>query len=216
MAPGNGFKWWNAGLNLYELRDTVNAQHPNEGEVLTFLGNKWQPQPASTALRTLSDVFMPYPPTFNDLVIYNGSRWIAKNLNSLDLVRNMQDLVDVSYPSVNLGDVITWNGTNWTASPVPTSTGGVTKMDDLSDVTTIFYPPSVNDVLTWDGSTWRPQATQAVDDGFNVSKLDDLDDVTMGYLPQFNDVLTYNGFTWTNIPLPTIAGPQGDPGPAGR
>jgi hypothetical protein len=58
------------------------------------------------------------------------------------------------------GDVLTWVNANGRAEFTPAGGGGVTSIDDLSDVDTATVSPTLGDSLLWDGTNWVTNLTQ--------------------------------------------------------
>lgn len=67
----------------------------------------------------------------------------------------LDDLADVNTSSPSVGDVLTFDGTEWVAE-APTGGGGSSTLSALNDVD--LYLPSAGDVLTFDGYLWTNQA----------------------------------------------------------
>jgi hypothetical protein len=87
------------------------------------------------------------------------------------------------------GITVTQNADNITI----TASGGVTYLNDLSDVDDLY--PNTNDVLTWDGSKWTALAPTGGGGGGGASYLNDLVDVLEPY-PNRGDHLTWDGYNW--------------------
>ncbi len=98
---------------------------------------------------------------------------------------NIGDLADVNISSPTLGDHLEFDGSNWIAA-VPS--GGVSELDDLSDVDTATNVSATEDVLVFNGTNWVPQ-----DEIKNIT----LDNCYFGILrsnqPTHNKVFVYSG-----------------------
>ena len=99
----------------------------------------------------------------------------------------LDDLSDVVITSSDLGpgDVLTYDGVNWSASSI----AGISSLDNLSDV--VIENPVSGSVLKYDGVNW----SVGVDDS-GVSFLDDLSDVVIE-TPVSGSVLKYDGVNWS-------------------
>lgn len=64
----------------------------------------------------------------------------------------LNDISDVDTSGVGIGQVIAWDGTNWT----PASVSGAGPIGGLSDVDTTTAAPTLNDFLIWDSTNWIP------------------------------------------------------------
>lgn len=91
----------------------------------------------------------------------------------------LDDLVDVTITAPSSGDMVTFNGVDWTNVPSDKS------LDDLTDVT--LTPSSQGEALVYNGADW-------VNAELN---LNDLGDVTLGTLSS-GQVLRYDGAAWAN------------------
>ena len=81
----------------------------------------------------------------NDLIQWNGSAWVNRNLAAAGIAAASHthveaDITDLQAYLLNINSE---------------------SIDDLSDVDTTSSAPSVNDVLAWDGANWIPSATAA-------------------------------------------------------
>lgn len=105
----------------------------------------------------------------------------------------LDDLSDVVITSSDLGpgDVLKYDGVNWSASSVES----ISSLDDLLDV--IIEDPVPGSILKYDGFHW----TVGEDTGGETT-LDDLSNVAIGDLDP-GDVLTYDGVNWTANSIPT-------------
>lgn len=124
------------------------------------------------------------------------------------------------------GDIVVYNGTDWTY--IPGSPGAVTSvfgrlgavvategdydLDQLGDVDLTSTPPVNNDVLQYNGSEWVPAAPTtapvtsvfgrtgaitAAEGDYDLDELGDVDLTTTA--PVTNDVLQYNGSAWVPV-----------------
>lgn len=113
----------------------------------------------------------------NDLVLYLGSTWraLANNTNSAPSESNtnwtylakggtnttggaseLDELTDVILTSVQVGDIIQYNGTEWVNVGDPGS--AISMLDDLEDVVTLT--PATGEALVFDGTNWVNSAFQ--------------------------------------------------------
>lgn len=129
---------------LSDLSD-VNISNLANNEVLKYDGSEWingiGGSGGASALDDLDDVTFSFPIVANQTLLYNGSEWVNQTLN-------LNSLGGVSTGTPSLNQVLTFNGTYWTASdPVITST-----LEDLTNVS--INNVSDNQVLTYSGGTW--------------------------------------------------------------
>lgn len=66
----------------------------------------------------------------NSLYFRSNSTWIAAGAGGSSSVQYLDDLADVLTASLNVGDALKWDGTNWVNGQV----SGVAALDDLTDV----------------------------------------------------------------------------------
>jgi hypothetical protein len=99
----------------------------------------------------------------------------------------LNQLTDVAYSTfdIQIGDTLTWNGTQWVPDTDSTARG----LNDLFDVT---YDSSiqVGDTLTWNGYEFVP------DTDSTARGLNDLFDVAYDSSVAVGDVLKWNGYEW--------------------
>ena len=116
------------GYELDELHD-VSISSPNIGDVLTYNGSLWTS--ASVAVGGASVTASTTPPAGPDegdlwldsanvdLYVRYSDTWVQ--LTGEDpVVEDLNDLADVTVPSPNTGDVLTYDGTYWTSASVST------------------------------------------------------------------------------------------------
>ena len=100
---------------------------------------------------------------------------------------SLNQLTDVSYSAfdIQIGDTLTWNGTQWVPDTDSTARG----LNDLFDVA---YDSSiqVGDTLTWNGYEFVP------DTDSTARGLNDLFDVAYDSSVAVGDVLKWNGYEW--------------------
>ena len=96
----------------------------------------------------------------------------------------LNDLSDVIIETLNDGDVLTYDGVNWSADSI----GNIISLDDLSGV--VIETVNAGDVLTYDGVNWTADSVES------VSSLDDLSDVVIENAVS-GSILKYDGVNWT-------------------
>ena len=96
----------------------------------------------------------------------------------------LNDLSDVIIETLNDGDVLTYDGVNWSADSI----GNIISLDDLSGV--VIETVNAGDVLTYDGVNWTADSVEG------VSSLDDLSDVVIENAVS-GSILKYDGVNWT-------------------
>jgi len=98
------------------------------------------------------------------------------------------------------GQVLTWNGSEWTNLFVPQVTsvsggGGAVKLDELTDVDA--PAPSDGDVISYNSSSGLWETTAAPPADISGNSVDDLNDVdTSTVAPALNQALVWNGSNW--------------------
>ena len=137
------------------------ANAPSDGQVLKWVqsASEWQPSNDLTAggggatnFTDLNDT----PSSFSNA----DNKWIRvrSGQNTLEFIDgNLQDLNDVVYtgnPPLPSGDVLAWNGSNWTNTTLSIPSN----VSDLSDVSNAS--PGDGEALLWDAgnSLWVPGA----------------------------------------------------------
>ena len=142
--------WENITIYLSTLADTKGT--PTEGKFLQYTGGFWQPVDLDIELNDLSDVDTSNEDTFK-ILRYDGTNWIAdnvpmvgstgisvlyvNNIATLSLDANLADLNDVAALSPSSGQVLTWSGSEWQPSPLPSPPPTVTDIGDLDDVASV-------------------------------------------------------------------------------
>jgi hypothetical protein len=189
------------------IHNDVESVNPTIGEILTWDGVNW--------------VNMPPPPEITpeqvaDILSNNGKVSADGSINTHN---------DVQTSTPVIGQVLTWNGTNWINLPSPegistqqtadilSNNGKVSASGSInthSDVQTTV--PSIGQVLTWDGINWRnipaPEgisAQQTADILSNNAKVSASGSVNIHndvqyVTPAQGDLLTWNGTNWINLP----------------
>ena len=116
----------------------------------------------------------------------------ANKSGSTDLSKSkLGDIGDVK-GTFYKGQVLKWDGTNWSAAndSIGTGTGtgggGVSALNDLTDVKAY---PKKSQILKWNGSKWV-----AGNDSLGATQLNELSDVSAS--PKKGQVLKYNGTLW--------------------
>lgn len=132
--------------------------------------------------------------TLGQYLQFDGSEWVpATQVTTLSL----DDLSNVSVPSPNDAEVLTWSqaGGEWISSPVVGGGGGANNLGELLDVT--LTTPANLEALVYNGSIWENQPI--------VRGLDDLSDVELASAGN-GDFLFYDGTKWEDrafsAPLP--------------
>jgi len=156
--------------SIEDLGDVLSFVAPQIGDLLTWNGLAWEPQPGFSG------------DTINASVLSNDSTILVDvDEGKLYLTANvLGDLGDIDLTGLQNGYVLKWNGTAWAAQPDLLNTGGTITADilgvngdilvnssgnnlnlsnntlqDLNDVLS-FVTPQIGDVLTWNGSSWIP------------------------------------------------------------
>ena len=158
--------WENITIYLSTLADTKGT--PAEGKFLQYTGGFWQPVDLDIELNDLSDVDTSNEATFK-ILRYDGTNWIAdnvpmvgstgisvlfvNNIATISLDANLADLNNVAALTPSSGQVLTWSGSEWQPSPLPSPPPTVTELNDLDDVT--ITTPAANQILRYSGSVWQ-------------------------------------------------------------
>lgn len=103
---------------------------------------------------------------------------------------------DVQISTIQDGDILQWNGTEFVNTPLLVTTD----IQSLTDVSVSNL--QTNDVLVWDGSYFVNQPAPQ-----SVSQTGDLSDVDETVTPTNGDVLTYNSATGKYEPAPVDSTP---------
>ena len=161
--------------SLSDLTNVVSTA-ATTGQVLKWNGTAWAPgsdnASASTAMNDITDTNISSPQD-NDILYYDNanSQWknqpLTSHVNFYDTTdfttdfasKSITNLGDVNTNGVQTGQYLEWNGTAFVPA-TPSSGGGASAINDLSDVDTTTSAPSNGDVLTWSASDseWAPQA----------------------------------------------------------
>ena len=162
-----------SALNDVTLSDAV------DGDVLKYnaTDNRWENKPSIQALKELSDV---------DSGLAEGKILIGKSGGLRFEYTNfmIESLIDTNTENKEVGDALTWTGTEWEANKNKIESINELDAFDVSD------SPS-NKFMYHDGTNW-------VDKSFDfVDKMDDLSDVGLAN-EVAGQVLSYNGTQWVN------------------
>ena len=161
--------------SLSDLTNVVSTA-ATTGQVLKWNGTAWAPgsdnASASTAMNDITDTNISSPQD-NDILYYDNanSQWknqpLTSHVNFYDTTdfttdfasKSITNLGDVNTNGISTGQYLEWNGTAFVPA-TPSSGGGASAINDLSDVDTNTSTPSNGDVLTWStsNSEWAPQA----------------------------------------------------------
>jgi len=161
--------------SLSDLTNVVSTA-ATTGQVLKWNGTAWAPgsdnASASTAMNDITDTNISSPQD-NDILYYDNanSQWknqpLTSHVNFYDTTdfttdfasKSITNLGDVNTNGISTGQYLEWNGTAFVPA-TPSSGGGASAINDLSDVDTNTSTPSNGDVLTWSASNseWAPQA----------------------------------------------------------
>lgn len=163
---------------LNDLTD-VNTTGVISGNALVYDGTEWKPASVGTLTggtnlgssgARVFDVVASNNLSFRRLIAGTNVT-IVENTNDITISATassgsstLAGLTDVSIGSATNGQVLTFNGTNWTATTV--SSGGPIALDDITDV--IITTPSNNQVLTYNGSNWVNTNNNNVTSGANL------------------------------------------------
>lgn len=128
-------------IKVGDLANVVGGSTATNGQVLKFdqAQNAWIPgSGGGGAIRALSDVQIFYEPAENDILQYNGYKWINKPISQLGVSQALANLTDTVffYPPA-YGHLLYFNGNNWT-SGTPAQVGispGAQYLSDLQDTT---------------------------------------------------------------------------------
>lgn len=146
-------------IDIGDLQN-VDAPFPTAGQVLKYNGTNWAPASDLTgggsggggiSLTDLSvSVTSPGTPnlTYDNI---SGTFFYTPPITSnyLTIASSINDLSDVDTTTSSVGNVLKWDGSNW--SP------GTEFISSISDIGDVNAPnPAVGQVLKWDGSTWSP------------------------------------------------------------
>ena len=142
--------WENITIYLSTLADTKGT--PAEGKFLQYTGGFWQPVDLDIELNDLSDVDTSNEATFK-ILRYDGTNWIAdnvpmvgstgisvlfvNNIATISLDANLADLNNVAALTPSSGQVLTWSGSEWQPSPLPSPPPTVSDIGDLDDVASV-------------------------------------------------------------------------------
>jgi len=141
-------------------------------------------QPRSENLTEISKL----NPTNGQFLVHNSTELTARSLSSADLAAiPVQALSNVTVSGVSVGQVLKWNGIQWTNandSPTPAA------LESLSNVT--LSSPLNGQVLKFNGAAW----VNGADTGPAIN-LNAITDVTVA-TPSNGQVLKYNGSQWIN------------------
>jgi hypothetical protein len=139
-------------------------------------------------LASLTDVILTSPSQGQVLVYNNNTGKWANGTPSVSIgsIESLENVGDVTYEDLAIGDTLRWNGVNWT----PATIAG---LNDLSDV--IINTLNTNHVLKYNGTNWINTTLM----------LGELGNVTTSS-PVEGDILRYNADdgTWKNEKDPNI------------
>lgn len=124
-----------------------------------------------------------YDTTLGQLERDTGLIWEVCEPSGASL--SLDDLTDVSIVTPSSGDVITYSGSTWIASPIPSND---VALSDLTDVT--LDSPTTGDVLTYSGDGWIASTIES-----SSVALSDLTDVSIPS-PSDGQILTFSGTGW--------------------
>jgi competence ComEA-like helix-hairpin-helix protein len=167
-------------LELDDLAD-VEAPAPNDGDVLTWDTDHWEPQAHAHSINDLEDVDTTDPaPTDGDVLTWDTDHWEPQT--HAHSINDLED-VDTTDPAPTDGDVLTWDTDHWEPQ---------SHLHSLDELDNVDVTGAVDDqVLSLSGGTWVARDMPAT-----VANLDDLGDVDA--LPVSNgQVLTYTAGRWT-------------------
>ena len=126
---------------------------------------------------------------------------------------NLEALANVSSDVAGLGNVLTWDGSQWVPQPIPPVTldslvdvelltpsqdqilkyNGVKWVNSIVDLNLLsdveVFSPTINQTLKYDGTKWINSAS--------VSSIEELEDVELS-APVAGQILQYDGAIWTN------------------
>jgi len=181
-------------FSLNDLDDVdleSNLPHPNQ--VLKYDGTKWTAQAdsnsnlVSSVNGDIGDVILntddiPEGSTNLYYTSLRAANIADQQINNAEIDR----LADVDTTGANIGQVLKWNGTNWTPSNLP-APGGNLKSNGTVPMDTGYIPSGVLDLVT----------KEYVDTGRGAYNLNELSDVDLENTPPINgQVLKYDGAKW--------------------
>lgn len=113
----------------------------------------------NASLDTLTDVQITAPIVTNQVIKFDGSRWINSTVPSVPSL--LDDLTDVTISSPLNNQILKYNGSQW----VNAAGGAVGTLNDLTDVT--LSSSLAGQVLKYNGSQWVNE--QAFNQSLNTS-----------------------------------------------
>ena len=150
------------------------------------------------------------------LLVWNGSDWekvggvTSVNGETGDVVLGLGDLNDVTITSVQDGQSIAWNGTNWVNIDLPeageTPSGGTGDRPTGPEIGDLYFDTDLELLLVWNGTEWQPVGDAPVtsvngETGDVVLNLGDINDVTLANTNN-GDIIAWNGTAWVNTAAP--------------
>lgn len=140
-----------------------------EGEILTWNGEKWEPQSltegVALGLNDLTDVnTVTNPPTDGQALVWSQANgYWQPGAGGGGGAESLGELSDVSLASIATGQVLMFIGTEWVNSKldwdqIENTPDVPAVLNDLDDVDTSTNVPQVGQALIWDGQHWSPGA----------------------------------------------------------
>ena len=124
---------------------TVNFESPpdeDEMQVVVYAAIQSTAVVITGRLDNLSGDVMIGSATSGDALLYNGSKWINRQIS---LATDMEDVLITGNAT---GQFLQFNGNTWVNSSIPT----INNLDDVGDVS--VSSKSTDDLLKWNGSAW--------------------------------------------------------------
>ena len=134
----------------------------------TTLGGMMPGSTLNIGVTGIVDVSIPY---VKEASIGSGLFWVDGSLDVsiASTITELSDIPDVSVGGKTADQVLTWDGTYWTADDVSTGTV-INELSDIGDVS--VGGKTTNQVLTWDGSYWSAEDVSTVGTGTTYSYVD--------------------------------------------
>ena len=164
----------------YSLRidgNSGNAYPKVEGDALLWNGTNWNPgNPLSgQVVSALNDVnTVTNPPSDGDALVWNelNGVWQPGAGGGGGGSESLEELSDVALDSEVAGDVLRFDGTNWTDGRVDyqelsNRPAIPAALSDLSD-TDLSTAPAIGQILVWNGSAWAPDNQAAGGGGIST------------------------------------------------
>ena len=136
--------------NIQDLADVDFSSGLTPSHALTWNGQVWEAKFVSTitSITELDDIsLVDTPPEDTQALVFDSfsGNWKATDIGYSNVFA-FSDLNDVSISNVNVGQSLSWDGSQW----VPETFSQVSTLDELTDVNTNVFKTD-RDILEWDG-----------------------------------------------------------------